>query len=254
MIIGNKIYRKKHCQNSLQWAKNEIEAAPDGTVFLAEIHEYARGRHGKTWNTYPGQLLITILLKPKDITHIYFEDIALKINQLNMAISLGVLKILQKYGAMLKWPNDFMIQEKKVGGIITQVVWLNDDPQGIIVGLGINVNNLFDQSDELHNIATSIKTVLGKEIDTKKLLNQLLSSIDTYYKQWLDKKFETIYTTYKKNQAYLYKKITVQKNLGPSTTGTFLDVLPNGNIILEYKNGKKEEIDFAVVENFEPYS
>jgi len=250
MIIGSKIYKKNRCHNSLQWAKDKIETAPDGSVFLADTHEYTKGRQGRTWNTYKGQLLITILLKPQEINQVYFEDLALRINQLNMAIALGILHALKTYGIILKWPNDFTLQSNKVGGMITQVIWQDDDPQGIIVGFGLNVNNIYEPSDNLFDIATSLKAESKKEINQEKLLKTILKHIDTYYQLWLDKKCNQIYDEYKKAQGYLNKKITVHKNHGPLITGLFLDVLPNGNMLLEHVNGKQEEIDFAVVETF----
>jgi BirA family biotin operon repressor/biotin-[acetyl-CoA-carboxylase] ligase len=240
MIIGNKIYKKERCYNSLQWAKDEIESAPDGSVFIANIHEYTRGRQNRKWHTYPGQLLVTILLKPKERIN----------NQLNMALSLGILKTLKQYNVTLKWPNDFIFKGKKLGGMITKVIWSDNNPLGIIVGFALNVNTTFDQSDKLFEIATSLKTMLGKEIDQEQLFIQLLTSIDEYYKLWLHKKFEQIFTEYRKNQGYLNKKITIHKNSGSLVSGLFLDILENGNIILKHKNGYLEEIDFTIVENF----
>ena len=63
-MIGCKIYKKKMCANSLDWARENIKTAPHGAVFLSDNHEVARGRDGRLWKQYHGQLLVTVLLKP----------------------------------------------------------------------------------------------------------------------------------------------------------------------------------------------
>ena len=97
MIIGNKIYHKKKCFNSLQWAKEEIEYAPDGSVFLADEHEYTKGRQSRIWKHYPGQLLVTILLKPKHIIKHLGKDSGKK------GIIYALLGGIISHGPMYAW-------------------------------------------------------------------------------------------------------------------------------------------------------
>jgi len=113
MIVGSKIYHKSRCYNSIEWAKNEIDKAPDGAIFIADEHEYTRGRQGRIWKNYPGQLFITILLKPENLKDIEQQDLSVRLNQLSMALCLGILEPLKAYGVSLKWPNDFIFKEKK---------------------------------------------------------------------------------------------------------------------------------------------
>jgi BirA family transcriptional regulator, biotin operon repressor / biotin---[acetyl-CoA-carboxylase] ligase len=222
-MIGCKIYKKKICVNSLDWARENIKTAPHGAVFLSDTHEVARGRDGRLWQQYPGQLLVTVLLKPG------FGSLT----NLNMALTLGILQPLKKYGVGLKWPNDFILNNKKVGGMILESVWSGDELEGVILGFGLNVNNVFDSKDELSKIATSLVAHTKKQIDIEDLLKKLLVSLNVY----CDKE---VYKEWKSNQIYLNKKITVHKKDGTVVCGIAKDFLPNGDLVL--CAGEKEEI------------
>ena len=114
IIVGNKIYQKVWCSDSMLWAKQHLDTAPDGAVFIADILGHARGRQGRTWQFVPGQLPITILLKP-NFKNLCKADLEFRLNQLTMALALGILDPLKFYGVALKWPNDFVLNHKKVG-------------------------------------------------------------------------------------------------------------------------------------------
>ena len=92
MIIGNKVYHKKTVTSSLEWAKDNL-SEPDGTVFLADYIEHARGRSGRVWKASVGQALITILLKPENKN----------LHKLGMALSLGFLTPLKKYNVKIEY-------------------------------------------------------------------------------------------------------------------------------------------------------
>ncbi len=248
MIIGNKIYHKQKVYNSIEWAKSKIKTTPDGVVFFADVHEYTRGRQGRIWQQYPGQLLVTVLLKPKNLAQISKKDLELRLNQLNMAICLGILQPLKDFGIGLKWPNDFVYKSKKVGGLIFDLVWQADKLLGIIFAFAINVNNIIPEDDELYKIATSIRSILNKEVDEQELLQTLLVSLDKFYKKWLNFEFDQIYDLWKNEQIYLGKNIKIHKKDGRLVEGKFFDVLPNGDLVLECE-GHKKTISFYVVDN-----
>ncbi|MBD3231824.1 biotin--[acetyl-CoA-carboxylase] ligase [Candidatus Dependentiae bacterium] len=246
MIIGNKVYYRSKCYNSLQWAKSKIDSVEDGTIFLADFHEYTKGRQNRIWHFDTEQLIVTIVLKPQILNN----DFSSLINYLAMAISLGILNPLKKFNAKLKWPNDFVIERKKIGGMLGEVVWKTKKPLGIIYGFAINVNNKIESNVEFSNKATSLYEILNEKIDKENLYNQVINSIDDFYKKWLNSEFEYIFNNWKKNQFYLGKYITIHKENGRIQKGILDDLLSNGNLILKI-NSKKKVIPFSVIENFE---
>lgn len=280
MIIGSKLYRMFECADSMDWAKRNIETAPDGAVFLADKLTQAKGRGDRVWNVYDGQLNVTILLKPKNLQEISSDDLPIRINQLNMAVSLGIYDVIKDFGVGIKWPNDFVIQReamgnlvgatspeslssdkqvnKKVGGVLFHLVWEGSVPVGIVCGFAINVNNIFDKSDELFDIATSLTFVAGRKIEMRPLYKNLLISINNYYKKWLAGHFDEIYKLWRKSQLFMGKSIKIHQKNGEIIIGTMLQVLPNGDMLLiensgvdksgAGKSGKQKIVSFYMIE------
>ncbi|MBU1007904.1 biotin--[acetyl-CoA-carboxylase] ligase [Candidatus Dependentiae bacterium] len=182
--IGSIIIRQKEClTSSMDWAKEQLEAVSDGTVFLASRYCTARGSNGRVWCLYPGQLVITFVLKPK--IHLV-NDVTGQLNYLNMSLTVGVAKALERYEATIKIkkPNDFIINNKKVGGILIELVWCDSEMIGVVVGIAINCNNEFDVRDPLCEIATSLKCVVGTDIEIDSLQQDMLESMSRWYDCW----------------------------------------------------------------------
>jgi BirA family biotin operon repressor/biotin-[acetyl-CoA-carboxylase] ligase len=247
MIIGSKLYRTKMCTNSLAWAREHIDSAPDGSVFLADKLANAYGRQGRAWFIYPGQLLITLLLKPALFHRCCLEEIPIRLNQLNMALSIGVASTLSKYGIGIKWPNDFVVQNKKVGGLLAHVVWQNNWPAGVIIGIGININTQFDKNDELFPIATSLAMVAEQDFDMRLLYRELLKNLDEAYALWGSSKFDEIYRQWRLLQVCLGKQLTIHQKNGQLMSGTMSQVLPNGDMIMSVSKKGSVIIPFCIV-------
>ncbi|MBX9830775.1 biotin--[acetyl-CoA-carboxylase] ligase [Candidatus Babeliales bacterium] len=148
--IGSDFFYKESSDNTLAWAKEYLDTAQDGAVFIAHKLTHARGRQGRTWHWAPGQLALTFVLKP---TFCPNEDDLIK---LSMALACGIYEPLTQYGVTLKWPNDLVIDQKKVGGMLMELVWESNKLRGIIFAFGLNVNNTFEPGHELTKLATSL--------------------------------------------------------------------------------------------------
>ncbi|MFH1644575.1 MAG: biotin--[acetyl-CoA-carboxylase] ligase [bacterium] len=246
MSIPSKIYTFDESENSVALAKQNINESPDGSVFLVKNLTSAHGRQGRSWKLYGGQIVVTLLLKP-DLKQISKQDMPIRLTQLNMAITLGILSALEKYSVKLKWPNDFMIEHKKVGGMIVELVWSGSELHGIVVGFSINVNNIFEHTDELYEIATSLKQSLNKNFDINELQEKILKSIDDFYKKWKSCEFDQIFNLWREKQFYKNKIIQIHQKDGSLISGLFHDVLPSGELVLQQGN-EEIIIPFYLVE------
>lgn len=251
MIIGSKLYRMAICEDSMEWAKQHLSDAPDGSVFLADKLTKAKGRGNRVWKIYDGQLSVTLLLKPRGINKFSVEDLPIRLSQLNMAISLGIFEALREYGIGIKWPNDFVVNNRKIGGVLFQVIWHEGVPSGLICGLSINVNNKFNPSDELFEFATSLSSVTKGDIELRPLYKNLLSAIDIWYKKWLAADFDEIYKSWRKAQVYLDKPICVHQKDGSMVSGRMTQVFPNGDMLLVDDKNCQKVISFYLVEQIE---
>jgi len=235
----------KQCSDSFAWARENLGEAPDGSIFLADELTKARGRQGRVWANYPGQLSVTFVVKPHHLSSIPKEDLQMRLNQLGMAISLGICQPLTAYGVKLKWPNDFFLNGKKCGGMLMQGVWLEGALQGMIVGFSLNVNNIFNPDDQLFGSATSIAQEYG-QTNLRDLYKAMLISLDSYYALWRQAQWATLYQQWRSAQAFTGKKVTVHRHDGVVLEGTMQQVLPNGDMLMLAK-GKLEVISFATV-------
>lgn len=254
MIIGSEIYPIQTCSNSMKLAKEHIATAPSGAVFIVEQLTHAHGRQGRDWQVSDGQLNLTILLKPEQ-DKIASGPVAQDLNYLNMALTLGILEPLKKYNVGLKWPNDFYVQDKKLGGMLLEAVWsgqsVKPELAGVILGFAININNSFDKSCDLFGKALSLRELTGNNFDIILLQDELLQTLDFWYQKWCAGDFEEIYNLWKQNQIYMGKKISVHNTDKSVMNGIFFDLLSNGDLILKDDHGVKHVISFCSVSSYQ---
>lgn len=110
------------------------QGAPAGTVVLTDRQTAGRGRGGRAWSSEPAQsLTMTMIERPAD---------ADAIGVLSLRIGLRAARILARYAAepvQLKWPNDLMLSEGKLGGILVEARWRSQSPEWVAIGIGINI-------------------------------------------------------------------------------------------------------------------
>ncbi|HPQ67749.1 MAG TPA: biotin--[acetyl-CoA-carboxylase] ligase [bacterium] len=156
------------------------QGAPAGTVLVAD-HQYAgRGRKVRRWISQPGRdLLCSVLLRPPRSVEQW--------PSLVLAAGVAAYETLTEFTAgplRLKWPNDVLLNAKKVCGILSQTQ-LGDFP-ALVVGLGVNVNSLpEDFPDELSGAITSLAAESGGTVGRGELLARLLFHLEKWYELWL---------------------------------------------------------------------
>jgi BirA family biotin operon repressor/biotin-[acetyl-CoA-carboxylase] ligase len=126
------------------------QGAPEGIVVLADVQTSGRGRHGRTWVSPPGNLFLSILLRPRD---------AGILSMLPLAAGVAVAEALEAEGASvrLKWPNDVLVGEKKLAGILAEASTDSGRIDSVVIGIGANVNlRADDRPPEIAAISTSL--------------------------------------------------------------------------------------------------
>lgn len=155
--------------------KQELE---NFTVVTAESQTKGKGQMGAVWASEPSKnLIMSVLVKDflLDICQIY---------NLNIAVSLAVISVLESYkipDLSIKWPNDIMSYNKKIGGILIENSIKSDGAIISIVGLGLNVNQT-----NFKNLpkASSLAAVCGKQFDKEELLFSIMDKIESNIKSW----------------------------------------------------------------------
>ncbi|MDK6029414.1 biotin--[acetyl-CoA-carboxylase] ligase [Ignisphaera sp. 4213-co] len=149
-----------------------LSGASEGVVVVAEELRLGRGRMGRRWVASRGGLWMSIVLRPES-----FRNMQL----LSLASAVAVAKAIRNLlsvDARVKWPNDVLVNDKKVAGILVEG-YAKTSYNFVVLGIGVNVNN--DLPPDLQNTATTLKSVVGAEVSRKSLLLKILENIDEVY-------------------------------------------------------------------------
>jgi BirA family transcriptional regulator, biotin operon repressor / biotin---[acetyl-CoA-carboxylase] ligase len=165
-----------HSTNTLAQQLSQQSSAPEGSVVITDNQTAGRGQRGNSWETNQGlNFTFSILLKPSFLTP----------NQqfyLNIVIALGVFNYLRQRTdkrVSIKWPNDILVDQKKICGILIENTIQGSSIQYAIAGVGLNINQESFTSDK----ATSLKNTTGSDYVLSDELDVLLSQIEKKYLQ-----------------------------------------------------------------------
>jgi BirA family biotin operon repressor/biotin-[acetyl-CoA-carboxylase] ligase len=164
------------------------EGAPEGTLIVANAQTKGRGRMGRSWVSPPGSgLYFSIILRP--------DCLPSKFPRLTLTAGVAVASAIEQTGLkpQLKWPNDILIADRKVGGILAEAVFDKRRIEFAILGIGINVNTKCEELPvSVRGLATSLGLSLGKPVSRIYLLQTVLHLFEPWYEFFCTGAFETI--------------------------------------------------------------
>lgn len=204
------------------------EGYPMGTLVVAEQQNAGRGRRGRSWESPRGSgIFMTLLLKPE--IHPYNASMLTLVAAL--AVSAAVTK---KTGrpAGIKWPNDIVMNGKKVCGILTEMSAQFDYVNHIVIGIGINVNSTAFP-EELSHMATSLYLETKKSYHRAELIEETLEQFEKYYAEYL--KTEDLSGLVKEYNSHLVNLHQIVKVLDPKEPfeGKAMGITPRGELIVD---------------------
>jgi BirA family biotin operon repressor/biotin-[acetyl-CoA-carboxylase] ligase len=164
------------CDSTNDEVTKASTAAPEGTVVVAETQRAGRGRFGRTWYSPRGGLWFSILIKPKN-------QLAL-IDCLPLIGALAVTKVLvEGWGvrAGVRWPNDVVVDGRKIAGILVESKSRGNEFAYAALGIGINANFDVREFEAISGFSTSLSTILGEPIDRERLLVAVISEVESLY-------------------------------------------------------------------------
>ncbi len=155
-----------------------IDGAEEGTLILAESQTQGRGRHGRRWLAPPGSsILASVILRHR----LRADQVGLP-NLISAVAIATAIKELTNLSAQIKWPNDVLIQKKKVSGVLTELEYDRHRQPFSVMGFGVNVNTTkADLPEELRSSATSLRIESGREISRVVLLQTILHHLEQNY-------------------------------------------------------------------------
>ncbi len=212
----------------------------DGMVMAADKQTTGRGRMQRTWHSPKGtNLYFSVLLQPRrnlsDIPQLALVTAA--------AIVDALKTITPDIDAGIKWPNDILVNGKKLAGILCEMQAEADVIHKVILGIGLNVNITEKQfPKELQKQSTSLRMETGTSINRPQLMAELLNSMDKHYRKWLKDGLTHFLPTLKDRLLLVDKKIKV-KNLDNFTEGVVQGLSNDGGLVL--KTGNKNQTVYS---------
>lgn len=233
-FIGKQMYYFGEIDSTNHKARELAPTCPDGTLIIAERQSEGRGRMGKEWYSPHGGIWLSIILKP-DISpeHIY---------RLTLVAGVSVAEALAGMGiaAQIKWPNDILINEKKVCGILTEVDAEMDVVNFVIVGIGINANIELDMLPPLLGIhSTSLKNEVGSDINRVMLVQRLLERFEQDYRLFISGDFDSIIRRWKEHSATLNRQVRIVTRFR-TIEGEAVGIDHDGALVVEREDGTLE--------------
>ena len=220
-----------------------LNGADEGLVAVAESQTEGRGRLGRIWYSPPETgIYLSILLKP-DLTPDHFPLFTL----LTGVAAVLTINEFSHQRASLKWPNDIIINGKKVCGLLCELIQNQGESNGLIIGIGINANHLAEQfPEDLKNTATSLRIVNGLPIDRLTVIRSLLMNLDNEYQTYLNEGERSVIEKWSLNTDLFGKKVSINRG-STIITGTAMQLNESGQLVLRRDNGHEEVFDSGEV-------
>ncbi|MDG2101945.1 MAG: biotin--[acetyl-CoA-carboxylase] ligase [Dehalococcoidia bacterium] len=182
VFIGNKIYMFEELTSTMDLSKEMIlKDIEEGTTIIANNQSKGRGSNDRKWVSYGEDALFSIILKP----------LSTNLNLLSIITSYSIMKVLEKIitnDIKIKWPNDVLVDGKKISGVLIENYIKTNNYS--IIGVGININSSHKNNDTFIYPSTSIKDVLGKEISKFSIIKLFLNRFQKDYNDLINNKIK----------------------------------------------------------------
>ena len=233
-VIGREVYCFRETK-STQTVAHELAqgGAEEGTVVLAEEQTAGKGRMGRSWFSPPGEGIWTsVILRPAIAPS--------QMGRVLLACAVAVAEAIRKeteLPALIKWPNDLLIRERKAGGILTEMTAEVGLVKFVVVGIGINVNVDREKfPEELRKRATSLKEEMGKEVSRLHLFQEILRTLEEYCLLLKDRQFEKVANRWRELSTTLERQIRIFFQ-GEIIEGQATDIDSDGALLVRLDSG-----------------
>jgi BirA family biotin operon repressor/biotin-[acetyl-CoA-carboxylase] ligase len=223
---------------AMAWA---ADGAPDLAMVCADEQTSGRGRGDHRWFTPAGTALaFSLVLRPA----------AGEVQSLPLFSGLGAMAVCEALGMRgldpeIKWPNDVLLNRRKVCGVLVETVWMGGKTEYIVLGIGVNVKpEALPPPDQLNFPATSIEAEMGKSVDRLTLLRDILQAL-LYWRSLLTKDIFT--NSWERYMAFRGEQVEIRTEEFPARTGKVEGLERDGSLRLRSDDGQIFTVQFGEV-------
>jgi BirA family biotin operon repressor/biotin-[acetyl-CoA-carboxylase] ligase len=232
--FGRKIVFLREVGSTNDFAKELASyGAVEGTVVVAETQTAGRGRHGGEWVSPRGGLYFSVVIRP--------EPRSAEAVGLVFVSGLAVAEVLSELCGLkveTKWPNDVLVNGKKVCGILSEMNTTGEKVNYAVVGVGLNANIDVESEfpERLKAVATSLEKELHRRIRLEDLFRALLERLDCVYEQFLKEGFSPVLRRWERFAGFLDCRVEVTSGT-EKCVGLALDVEADGSLVVRLNDG-----------------
>ena len=223
---------------ALTWAS---QGAPDLSLIVADEQTSGRGRMDRKWFTPPNSALaMSLILRPTTMeqTHPSRTTGLLALSLVESLLRLGL-------APKIKWPNDVLLEGRKVAGILVETAWMGEKLDALVLGMGVNIlTTSVPPADQVLFPATSIESELGYSVERIELLKDILTKM----LEWRPNLGTTAFLkAWEENLAFRGQQVRVEAGSGESIVGELLGLGLDGSLRLHNEHGKSVTVRFGEV-------
>jgi BirA family biotin operon repressor/biotin-[acetyl-CoA-carboxylase] ligase len=223
------------------------KGAPEGVVAVADRQTAGRGRLDRTWEAPAGSaLLVSVLLRPPLLpTHVHSTTMTAAVAACDACDEVAGFR------PELKWPNDIVVGDRKLAGLLAEAELKGDDVDAVVVGMGFNVN-WKKPPPGLEDIAVAASEVAGRTVDRDALLEQFLDRFEEHYSALVEPGgWRGTLLNYRRSSSTLGKDVRVE--LADETfTGRAVEVTGEGHLLVKTPAGEVRRVTAGDVVHLRP--
>ena len=228
-VIGKNLILLDSVDSTNVYARTLIQQGfGEGAAVIADSQTRGRGRFGKNWYSPPemGVWMSVILPSMKN------DDSFVNMSYISTLSVVEALNDAAKLKTEIKWPNDVLIKQKKIAGILSEIVKLNDKKSFIVSGIGVNINYEYEKfPPELREVATSLSIVTGSKFPRERIVASILNILEKNYSAAIENGTDYIFTEWMKRCTTIGRRIRVVQS-EKYFEGTAESIKPDGRLII----------------------
>lgn len=239
-LIGKEIIKLKSVDSTNNYAAKLVNEGvlSDGAVIMAHDQHGGRGQMGTSWDTKAGlNLTFSVVLKSLKVELKHQFDIS-------MLVAVSLSECLDLYGLSsdVKWPNDVLVEGKKIAGVLIESSLRGTLIKNVVIGIGLNVNQEMSENDRI-----SLSMTLGRQLVLDEVLEVFLDILDANILKYSNSAYSDIKAKYM-SKLYGRDGVTViEQASGQHITGRIDDVQRNGTLVFKTEPGEPRMYDLKEI-------
>jgi BirA family biotin operon repressor/biotin-[acetyl-CoA-carboxylase] ligase len=212
-----------------------LHGAEEGEIVISESQDKGRGRLERHWLSPPFlNLYLSVILRPPIPPH--------RASLITLLAAVATAEAIEKFSGLrplIKWPNDILLKDRKVAGLLNEIHSETDRIHFVILGIGVNLNmetKMFPR--EMRAVSTSLKKEMGRTISRKLFVQSLLKELETWYSIFLKEGDEMVLKAWR-NWAQIKGRRIKVTSFKETLMGVAVDVDSNGALILKTEDGQR---------------